>query len=221
MASSPILSTVIATVNDLKRTRRELEMLEDFLHQASLRTGGKAVKMPAISRQLDDIARDNELNLLKKADRERLAKFLDLLIQKAPVLHFMFASEPSSKAMNKLLVWLRANIHPQVVVSLGIQPAIAAGCVVRTANRQFDFSLRESLDNKADLLIKSIREAQKAAEAKPAGPPPSPDRPAEAATGAIKVVNDATMMEAGLKAAAGTADPAETAKEESPAEAKK
>lgn len=214
MASSQTLSTVIATVNDLKRTRRELEMLENFLHQAGLRTGGKTVKMPAISRQLDDISRDNELNLLKQADRDRLAKFLDLLIKQAPVLHFMFASEPSSKAMNKLLVWLRANIHPQVVVSIGIQPAIAAGCVMRTTNRQFDFSLRQALDNKSDLLIKSIREAEKAAEVKSAGPAPDPNKPAEAATGAVKVVNDATMMEAGLKAAVGTAEPA-------PEEAKK
>lgn len=187
MANTPTLSTVIATVNDLKRTRRELEMLEDFLHQSGLRTGGKPVKMPALSRQLDDIARDNGLNLLKKADRERLAKFLTLLIQKAPVLHFVFASEPSSRAMNKLLVWLRANIHPQVVVSMGIQPSIAAGCFVRTTSRQFDFTLRHTMDDNTDLLIKALRAVQKPADVKPEEPKPSADRPAEAATGTVKI----------------------------------
>lgn len=210
MASSPTLSTVIATVNDLKRTKRELEMLEDFLHQAGLRTGGKPVKLPALSRQLDDIARDNSLNLLKKTDRDRLAQFLGLLIRKAPVLHFTFASEPSSRAMNKLLVWLRANIHPQVLVSIGIQPAIAAGCIVRTTNRQFDFTLKQSFEDHTDLLIKAIRATEKPPEPKTAGPAPAADRPAEAATGAVKVVDESTILEAGLKSAAGTAEQTET-----------
>jgi F0F1-type ATP synthase delta subunit len=157
MASSPILTPLITSPSDLKRTRRELEELEEFLHQAGLRQGGKSVKMPNISRLLDDIAQDSKLNLLNKADRDRLKKFLTLLIQKAPVLHFTFASEPSGAALNKLLVWLRANIHPQVVVSIGIQPAIAAGCTVRTSNRQFDFSLRQALDSQTAVLMKNIR----------------------------------------------------------------
>ncbi len=60
--------------------------------------------------------------------------------------------------MTKLVVWLRANIHPQILVHLGLQPSIAAGCVVRTANKQFDFSLSEAFEKQRELLIASLKE---------------------------------------------------------------
>lgn len=154
--ANAVLTPLISSPSDLKRTRRELEALDDFMHQAGLRQGGKTVKLPTMSRVLTELATENDLNLLKQTDRDRLKKFLTLLIQKAPVLHMSFASEPSGPFMNKLIMWLRGNIHPQVVVSIGLQPSIAAGCVVRTSNRQFDFSLRQSLDNQTGAFISSI-----------------------------------------------------------------
>ena len=157
--ASAALTPLLISPSDLKRTRRELEQLDDALHQAGLRVGGKAIKLPATSRILDELARDSNLNLLKKADRERLMKFLTLLLQKAPVMHMSFASEPSGAFMNKLIVWLRANMHPQMFVSVGLQPSIAAGCIVRTANRQFDFSLRQALEDQKETFIKSISDS--------------------------------------------------------------
>lgn len=132
--------------------------MDDFLHQAGLRQGGKSVKLPNMSRTLEDLALGSNLNLLKKTDRDRLTKFLTLLIEKAPVLHISFASEPSAVFLNKLIAWLRENIHPQVVVSVGLQPSIAAGCIVRTENRQFDFSFRQSLDNQTEKFITYLRQ---------------------------------------------------------------
>lgn len=151
MASAQ-LTPLIATLSDLRRVRRELEELDEYLHAAALRQGGKEVKLLSTSRLLEDVAADSGLNLLKKTDRDRLKKFLTLLIQKAPVIHMSFASEPSAKAMAKIVSWLRTNIHPQVIVSIGIQPSIAAGCIVRTPNRQYDFSFRRSLDMKTEIF---------------------------------------------------------------------
>lgn len=171
-----ILTPLLTSPSDLKRARRELEELDEFLHQASLRQGGKAVKMPATSRILDDLAGESDLNLLKKTDRDRLRKFLTLLIEKAPVLHMSFASEPSAKSLNELITWLRHNIHPQIVVSVGLQPSIAAGCILRTPNRQFDFSLRKSLDNQTAVFVSNLRagddwKPQPQAEAQPSEQP--------------------------------------------------
>jgi hypothetical protein len=175
------LTPLIASPSDLRRVRRELEALDEFLHQSGLRTGGKVVKLPTISRMLEDLAGDNGLNMLKKTDRDRLSKFITLLIQKAPVLHIAFASEPSAKAMAKLMAWLRENIHPQVVVSIGIQPSIAAGCVVRTPNRQFDFSLRQALDNQTESFITNLRKGD---ETLATPPPAAAAQPAAPAKGA-------------------------------------
>jgi F0F1-type ATP synthase delta subunit len=155
--ASAMLSPYIATLSDLKHIRRELEAVDEFLHQAGLRQGGKAVKMPTTSRMLDSLVADSKLNLLKKADREQLTKYVTLLIQKAPVVHITFASEPSASFLNKLVLWLRDNIHPQTVISVGLQPAITAGCVVRTANKQFDFSLRESFEKQGGKLMEVLK----------------------------------------------------------------
>jgi len=46
-----------------------------------------------------------------------------------------------------------------------LQPTIAAGCIVRTTNKYFDFSLRQDFTDKRELLLKQIagNETQKAA----------------------------------------------------------
>lgn len=157
-AAPAILTPLLVSPSDLKRARREVETLDEFLHQAGLRQGGKAVKMPATSRVLVEMADQSKLNLLKKTDRDRLLKFLVILTQKAPVIHMSFASEPSTAFMNKLIVWLRENIHPQLVVSVGLQPSIAAGCVVRTNSTQYDFSLRQALEQQTDGFIDGLKE---------------------------------------------------------------
>lgn len=166
-AAPAMLTPLLTSPSDLKRARREVEALDDFLHQAGLRQGGKAVKLPTVSRVIEELAEASNLNLLKKTDRDRLMKYLTLLITKAPVLHISFASEPSPKAMHQLVQWLRTNYHPQLIVSVGVQPSIAAGCVVRTANRQFDFSLRSALDNQTAVFISNLREGDEPPAASP------------------------------------------------------
>lgn len=156
-AQTVLLPSVISTPSDVRRLRRELEELDEFMHQAGLRQGGKAVKLPVTSRLLDELASIEKSNLIHKTDRDRLIKYLSLLIEKAPVLHMSFASEPSAAFMAKLVTWLRQNIHPQVLVRIGLQPSVAAGCVLRTANKEYDFSLRQSLLNKKDILIAELR----------------------------------------------------------------
>lgn len=156
-ATTVLLPSIISTPSDVRRLRRELEELDEFLYQAGLRQGGKAVKLPATSRLLDELAAIEKTNLLHKTERDRLMKYLGLLLEKAPVLHMSFASEPSPAFVAKLITWLRQNIHPQVLLRIGLQPSVAAGCILRTANKQYDFSLRQALEGKKDVLIAELR----------------------------------------------------------------
>jgi len=172
--ASAALSPLVVSPGDLKRMRRELEALDDFMHQAALRQGGKATGLPNVSRALQEMCDENKLNLLKKTDRDRLGKFIDLLVAKAPVVHFSFASQPSNKFLNQLVAWLRENIHPQLVVNVGLQPSVTAGCIVRTANKQFDFSMRQAFEKQRDLLIKTLKEISEEDKGQaPTTPPPS------------------------------------------------
>lgn len=151
------LTTLVTSPSDLKRARRELETVDDFLNQAGLRQGGKAVKLPVVSRVLQEIVTETNANLLHTVDRAQLLKYISQLIEQAPVLHISFASDPSAAFTAKLVGWLRANIHPQALVQVGLQPSIAAGCIVRTANKQFDFSLAKAFSAQQQLLLTNLR----------------------------------------------------------------
>jgi F0F1-type ATP synthase delta subunit len=155
------LSTNIISQVDVARILRELKDLEDFFAANKTRPAGSALQLPKLTRLLDEIAKDNDYNLLEEAHRKALKQQLDVVLGKAPLLHISFAAEPSPKALEKILVWFRTNIHPQALLQVGLQPSIAAGCVVRTANRVFDMSLREHLNDQQKFLAQLIDVAAK------------------------------------------------------------
>ncbi len=152
-----VLPKQVFGVIEVRRLSRELEAVDEYLHQASLREGGsKQGNLPKVSRLLDATASENHLNLLQSDDRKQLAEALSKTLEQAPVVHMSFASDPSAAFLEKVVGWLRENIHPLVLIRLGLQPSIAAGCVLRTANRSFDFSLRHRFTEQRDLLLYSL-----------------------------------------------------------------
>lgn len=150
------LPVSVAGPTDVGRLIRELELIDGALLQLGIRTGGTDVKMPKTSRLMDQIIEANKLNLLKQPDRTALAEFLTAVKQHAPVLHMSFSADPSPGFIEKLMIWLRKEIHPSVLLNVGLQPNIGAGCIVRTTNKQFDFSLRQDFRQKRDLLLSQL-----------------------------------------------------------------
>lgn len=157
-----VLPSSVVTPIDVGRLFRELTDVDDFLTQAWVRTPGEPVRLPKSSRELDDIAKTNKLNLLDKSDRQLLIGQFKKVRQEAPVLHMSFAAEPSAIFLQKLISWLRREVHADVLVQVGLQPSIAAGCTLRTENRYFDFSLRRHLVGKRDMLIQRLQKERKA-----------------------------------------------------------
>lgn len=150
------LPTAVISEIDVARLLRELNGLNDFFVSARVRTAGTAMQRPKLSRLMDQLARDNGINLLEEAERTKLLDGLKQVQAQAPKLHISFAADPSPKAMEQVLIWLRRNIHPQTLVQVGMQPSIAAGCIVRTPNKIFDMSLRSSLKKQEPYLVKLI-----------------------------------------------------------------
>lgn len=151
-----IPTTVIGVV-DVGRLLREVDALENFMDQATIRQPGSSMQLPKTSRLLDEIVQLNKLNMLQQVDRHRLHVFLTAVKQRAPVLHISFSADPSPYFMKKFITHLRDKISPVVLVQVGLQPNIGAGCVVRSTNKYFDFSLREDLKSKKDVLMRSLR----------------------------------------------------------------
>lgn len=150
------LPHLVFGVVEVRRLDRELQALEEYMTQMGLRGAGEQAALPRVSRLLDALAGENHLNLLQPNDRKELTSFLKAVLAEAPVLHISFAADPSAAFMSKVVEWLRSNIHPFALVTLGLQPTIAAGCIVRTANRSFDFSLRHRFIERKQVLLKAM-----------------------------------------------------------------
>lgn len=142
---------------DVNRLLRELGNIDETLLQLKLRKSGSEVKMPKTTKSMDQIIEINKLNLLQEPDRKSLAQFLTSVKDKAPIMHISFSADPSVAFMEKLVAWLRREIHPSVLITIGLQPNIGAGCVIRTTNHQFDFSLRQDFLKKRDLLKEKLK----------------------------------------------------------------
>jgi F0F1-type ATP synthase delta subunit len=142
---------------DVTRLTRELNGLNDFFVSARTRVAGTPMQAPKITRLLDTLARENQVNLLKEDERARLLSGLNSVYEHAPSLHISFAVEPSPRALEKILVWMRQNIHTQTLLQVGLQPAIAAGCMLRTTNKVFDMSLRTNLKKQSGYLTELLK----------------------------------------------------------------
>jgi F0F1-type ATP synthase delta subunit len=153
------LTPAVVSQTDINRLMRELTGLNDFFVGARTRAGGSAMQLPKLSRLMDQLSRENSVNLLEEADRKELMRRLETLYKTAPSFHISFAVEPSPKSMERIVVWMRQNVHPQTLLSVGLQPAIAAGCVLRTTNKVFDMSLRNHLQNQTKYLAELIQGA--------------------------------------------------------------
>ena len=143
---------------DVGRLLREVDAIDNFLLQANIRQPGTSLKLPKTTRLMDEMIQLNGLNVLTEPDRKQLHAFLTELKEHAPVLHMSFSADVSPLFMQKLMTWLRTEISPAVLVRIGLQPSIGAGCVVRTANRYFDLSLRERFNQNRHMLVQKLTE---------------------------------------------------------------
>jgi hypothetical protein len=150
------LPTAVVTPSDLGRLVRELEHIEDKLQNLKVRGPEDTIELPAVTHQMEKLLTPNKLNLLHPGDRHALRVFLTSVKKDAPVMHISFSSEPSPIFLERLLSWIRREINPLVLLTVGLQPAIGAGCIVRTTNKYFDLSLRQTFIAKRQLLLEQI-----------------------------------------------------------------
>lgn len=141
---------------DISRLIRELEIINSTLLDQKLRKSDGGTNILKTSQLLGQTAEINTLDLQHAEDREQLAQFLQKIKTQAPVLHMSFSADPSSKFLSKLMAWLRAEIHPYALLTIGLQPTIGAGCILRTTNKYFDFSLREDFTKKRLMLLDQL-----------------------------------------------------------------
>lgn len=152
-----LLDEIIGRI-DIGRLIIELDKLDNFFKQTELRTPGVSISSPKTTASLEKLADQNKLSLLKKEDRKLLISQLTDIKQNSPKIHISFAVEPQPVFAQKIVNWIRKNIHPQALIEIGLQPNISIGCIIRTTNRIFDMSLKQRFNNSKKILHDSLKE---------------------------------------------------------------
>jgi len=154
-------STLIGKAH-LAQLIRELEGVENDLEAQKAANLGKAgtaavdLHVPTMSKALAECIELNQTDIVDAQQRMKFKKTLNTIKNKAPVMHFTFASDPDGESLQKLVDWVRQEIHPRALISVGLQPSLVGGVYLRTPNHVHDFSLRALLHNKRDIIVQEL-----------------------------------------------------------------
>lgn len=154
-----ILPSALIGRADLARLVREVEAVDGELETQKVKAKGEvSYHMPTMSQSLSDFIDLNKLDLSDDHSRVLIKKQLQKLKDKAPVMHMTFATSADPEALQKLVEWVRDQLHPQALISVGLQPSLVGGVYLRTPNHVYDFSMRTRLQGKRDIVIRELEE---------------------------------------------------------------
>ncbi len=138
---------------DVSRLVREVEDLIASEHGDKLRSGEASLQMSRLLQMVSDanVGDDGPPTL------QSLKQALTSVYQKAPVVHLSFAADPSPEFLERMVGWFRKEVNSYVLLQIGLQPSIAAGCIIRTPSKYFDLTMRKRFSEKRSVLIEQLR----------------------------------------------------------------
>ena len=153
-----LLPPVIVSKVDVYRLVAEAEQVEANLTTAAARAkaGVTTASLPPLSQQLSEFLRHNNLSLTTPKQWGQLVSQLRLLKEKVPVLHMTFATVADPASLQQLAAWARTSVHPQAVITAGLQPGLVGGVYLRTPNHVHDLSMRGLLSGQREVLVKEL-----------------------------------------------------------------
>lgn len=154
-----VLPASVVSKLDVSRLVREVERIDAELTAVAVRAkaGVQTATQVTASQQLTDFLRVNGLSVTQDGQaRAALVKELQLLKDSVPVVHMTFAVEADTASLGRLADWLRTSVHPQAVISVGLQPSLVAGVYMRLPNKVLDLSLRGALAGSHDALVQEL-----------------------------------------------------------------
>lgn len=167
-ASAPQLmlpASVISRV-DMTRLVRDLEAVDDSLEAQKARREGESgrYRLPNMSQVLNDFLTINKLDIMNDRVRMDLKSQLRKLKEHAPVLHMTFATEADPESLQQLAAWIRRELHPLALISVGLQPSLVGGVYLRTPNHVHDFSLRNHMKDSRQLIVTALDKLKETAQ---------------------------------------------------------
>ena len=157
------LPNSIGGKRDLILAMRQVEsILNDRLQdEVRERYGAKKVGTNVGEKMLGEILETNKL----KDDTQTLKKILQQMEgfkQHAPQVRVAVSQEPDQDLYKRLVAWFRKEIHPGILVQIGVQPTIGGGFILTTPMRRYDFSLKTRILSSTPKFIEIMhRNAEK------------------------------------------------------------
>lgn len=153
------LPNSIGGKRDLILATRQIEkVLNDKLQdEVRAKYGAEVIGTKAGQRVLNDLL---ELNGIKEDDAnslKRLLQALEAVRQYAPRVRISFAQEPDQDQYESVVAWFRKEVDQGVLVQVGVQPTIGAGCIVQTNSRRYDMSLKTRVLNSTPKFLEVLR----------------------------------------------------------------
>lgn len=159
MSDTISLPSSVVTLADLRRLVSEIEVVDVSLTEEAMRqniVAHHATPSLTVSKQLSEFIRLNQLDLRDASIRSKTITDVRDLKTKISVVHVIFAASATAEPLEKIVQWLRASFGGPVVVTVGLQPDLIGGAVIRTANRVFDFSVRTQLSKGRQTIVKEL-----------------------------------------------------------------
>ncbi|MBA3679304.1 hypothetical protein H0W80_03915 [Candidatus Saccharibacteria bacterium] len=134
--------------------RQQLERVLDQVQKLKPAVFDTAQKWPL---ELQEFTQANNISVFTTTTQANLASYFKRLLQSAPQISLVMAALPNSEEQAELIGWLRSHIHPQAFMHIAQNSDLLAGCIVRTDNMVYDFSLRSSLFAQSDSLAMRLQ----------------------------------------------------------------
>lgn len=157
-AATFVLPANVVTKVDVSRLVTEMEQLDNDLVTRDVHTkaGVPIMNQLTLSEPLRDFLVVNKIEIGSSQQRALLIKQLRQFKLTAPVVHVTFAAPADLESLRKIAAWFRASVHPQSIISVGLQPSLIGGVHVRTPNHVHDFSLRARLAGHRDIITREV-----------------------------------------------------------------
>lgn len=157
-----VLPNRVVTRRDVIETAREFERLRDNL--AAQAVEGSHVEVLDPSERARSVMEENNIQELTSETANKLQAELQALADHAPMFRFVFAGEPEFDFLQRLITWIRNELHSSGLILYSIQPQIAGGFILTTDQRRYDHSWRAALNASPLQLGLAVRESSVPAE---------------------------------------------------------
>lgn len=141
------LSPGMTTVHQARQCQQELRDIID---------AGMTLQQAHVSADLAEELQFNDA-FLKTHSLEVASEQFEKLIVSAQSFEIIVAVEPSAIFLQDLIVWFRANLSAQALLTYKVRRSIGGGLIVRTRNRIYDFSFRPKVVAGKQHLVEVLR----------------------------------------------------------------